>query len=83
MASICQNTKAKLINPFIDDEILKEENFIEGDNDEFQPNDAVKHIVKKHTYTIEEKLFFVKILENKSQHSLIVDCGMPEKNLKL
>ena len=59
MASIRQNTKAKLINPFIDDEILKEENFIEGDNDEFRPNDEVKLVVKRHTYTIEEKLFFV------------------------
>ena len=80
MASICQNTKAKLINPFIDDEILKEENFIEGDNDEFQPNDEVKNVVKRHTYTIEEKLFFVRLMKNKLQHSKEVDYVIPEKN---
>ena len=78
MASSCQNTKAKLINPFIDDDILKEENFIEGDNDEFQPNDIVKQVVKRHTYTIEEKLFFVRLLEDKSQNSIAV-----EKNLRV
>ncbi len=61
MASSFPNIKAKLNNPFIDDDILKEENFIEGDNDESQPNDLVKHVVKRHTYTIEEKLFFVKL----------------------
>ena len=65
MASSCPNAKAKLINPFIDDDILKEENFIEGDNDEFHPNDAVKHVAKRHSYTIEEKLYFVCLLENK------------------
>ena len=82
MASSCPNTKTKLINPFIDDEILKEENFIEGDNDEFQPDDAVKHVMKRHTYTIEEKLFFVRLLEDKSQHSIAIDYGIPEKNLR-
>lgn len=81
MASSCPNTKAKLINPFIDDDILKEKNFIEGDNDEFQSNDAVKHFVKRHTYTIEEKLFFVRLLENKSQHSIAVDYGITEKKI--
>ena len=61
MASSCPNTKAKWINPFINDDILKEENFIEGDNDEFHPNDAVKQFVKRHTSTIEEKLYFVRL----------------------
>ena len=81
MASSCPNTKDKLINLFIDDDILKIENFIEGDNDEFHPNDAVKHDVKRHTYTI-KKLYFVRLLENKSQHSIAVDYGMLEKNLR-
>ena len=82
MESSCPNTKAKLNNPFIDDDILKEENFIEGDNDDSQPNDVIHHVMKRHTYTIEEKLFFVKLLENKSQHSIAVDYGIPEKNLR-
>ena len=59
MVSSCPNTKAKLNNPFIDDDILKEENFIEGDNDESQANDVIKHIEKRHTYMIEEKLFLL------------------------
>ena len=58
MASSSPNTKAKLINPFIDDDILKEENFIEGNNNEFHPNDAVKHVVKRHTYTM-KKIYFL------------------------
>ena len=67
MSINCQNTKAKLDNPFIDDYILMEDNFIEGDKDGPEPNDKDKIIIK-HIYIIEEKLFFVKLMENKSQH---------------
>ncbi len=82
MASSFSNIKAKLNNPFIDDYILKEDNFIERDNDESQPNNVIKYVMKRHTYMIEKKLFFVKLLENKLQHSIAVDYGIPEKNLR-
>ena len=65
MSLSCPNTKTKLENPFIDDVILKEDNFIEGDDDNLEPNDIVKIIRKRHTYTIEEKLFFVKLMDKK------------------
>jgi hypothetical protein len=48
-----------------------------------KPNDVIHHPMKRHTYTIEEKLFFVKLLENKSQHSIAVDYGIHEKKLSL
>ena len=64
MSISCPNTKAKLDNPFIDDYILMADNFIEGDNDDPEPNDKVKIIIKRHTYIIEEKLSFIKLMEN-------------------
>ena len=66
MSLSCPNTKTKLENPFIDDDILKEDNFIEGDDDVPEPNDKIKITRKRHIYTIEEKLFFVKLMEKKS-----------------
>ena len=59
----CPNTKAILDNPFINVFILMKDNFIEGVNDDPEPNDKVKIIRKRHIYTIEEKLFFVKLME--------------------
>lgn len=82
MSLSCPNTKTKLENPFIDEYILKEDNFIEGDDDVPEPNDKIKIIRKRHTYTIEEKLFFVKLMEKKSQHSLAEEYNIPEKNLR-
>lgn len=82
MSLSCPNTKTKLENPFRDDDILKEDNFIEGDDDDPEPNDKVKIIRKRHTYAIEEKLFVVKLMEKKSQHSIAEDYNIPEKNLR-
>ena len=82
MSLSCQNTKTKLENPFIDNDILKEDNFIERDDDVPEPNDKIKITRKRYTYTIEEKLFFVKLMEAKSQHSIAEEYNIPEKNLR-
>ena len=82
MSLSCPNTKTKLENPFIDDDILKEYNFIEGDDDVPEPNDKIRIIRKRHTYTIEEKLFFVKWMEKNSQHSIAEEYNIPKNNLR-
>ena len=55
------------------------DNFIEGDNDDPEPNDKVKIIWKRHTYTIEEKLLFVKLMKKNQKYSIAEEYDSPDK----
>ena len=50
MSLSCPNIKTKLENPYIDDDILKEDNFIETDDDDPEPNDKLKKFRKTYSY---------------------------------
>ena len=68
MASISQkNPRCSILQELVDDSILKEESFINGDEDSPYPDDLIKNTNKRMSYTIEEKLFFVNLLKEKSQ----------------
>ena len=83
MASISQkNPRCFILQDLVDDSILKEDSFINGDDDLSYPDDLIKNYNKRMSYTIEEKLFFVKLLQEKSQKYIAKTYGIPEKNLR-
>ena len=83
MASISQkNPRCFILQDLVDDSILKEDSFINGDDDLPYPDDLIKNYNKRMSYTIEEKLFFVKLLQEKSQKYIAKTYGIPEKNLR-
>ena len=67
MASISQkNPRCFILQDLVDDSILKEDSFINGDDDLPYPDDLIKNYNKRMSYTFEEKLFFAKLLQEKS-----------------
>ena len=72
----------KILEELIDDNILEEDDFNNGDYDPPETEDTIKFTSTRKSYTIEEKLFFVNLLKEKSQHYIAETYGIPEKNLR-